>query len=77
MVKRIESEGGSTDQSRMDFLFKTALGRAVTDSEKQTLERLLLAERNDNQTDPGKREASAWLAVARVLLNTDEFITRE
>lgn len=77
MVKRIESEGGSTDQSRMDFLFKTALGRAATDSEKQTVERLLLAERNDNQTDPGKREASAWLAVARVLLNTDEFITRE
>jgi mono/diheme cytochrome c family protein len=77
LVKRIESEGGGTDRARIDFLFKTALGRAATQPETETIGRLLFAERNDLQIEAAKREKSAWLAVARVLLNTDEFITRE
>lgn len=77
LVKRVGVDGGTTDQSRIDYLFKTTLGRSPNRPEKQTVERLLLAERNDSRTDQEKRETSAWLAVARVLLNTDEFITRE
>lgn len=69
--------GGTTDPSRIDFLFKATLGRDATPTEKETLGELLRAERNDGQTKLANREKAAWLAIARVLLNTDEFITRE
>ena len=75
--KRIVAEGGKNDRSRMEFAFKTVLGRKPGDLETRTIERLLLAERNDSKPDQDGSEASAWVAVARVLLNTDEFITRE
>ncbi len=77
LSQRAEKEGGTTDLARIDFLFKATLGRKATPTENQTLVELLRAERNDSQTGLTHREKDAWLAIARVLLNTDEFITRE
>lgn len=77
LALRAEKEGGTTDPGRIDFLFKATLGRDATPTEKETLGELLRAERTDGQTKLANREKAAWLAIARVLLNTDEFITRE
>lgn len=77
LADRVEREGGSTDSARVDFLFRTAVGRGPSAAELEAVEGLVKAERNDGQIKAGDRERSAWRAAARVLLNTDEFITRE
>ncbi len=77
LASRATSEGGSDDGARIAFLFKATLGRPASSRETETLENLLKAERTDTGTKPADREKSAWLAAARALLNTDEFITRE
>jgi mono/diheme cytochrome c family protein len=73
-------------------LFATALGRRPTDAEGQQLIRVYESQRARFASDAGQRDAwlveaplrigaaeeqAAWAMVARVLLNTDEFITRE
>jgi cytochrome c553 len=67
--------------------YRLTTGRAPTATERQRLLRLHAVERDALLTNSGEAEAlgglgvtpgtAAWTAVARVLLNTDEFITRE
>ena len=51
--------------------------------ERERLARLVAAELDEYKTHPeaaqklGGPELAAWTAVSRVLMNTDEFITRE
>jgi hypothetical protein len=65
----------ATDRDRLEYAFLLCLARAPRPTELAALERLMARERNDrsspNSPDP------AWIAVARVLLNLDEFVTRE
>jgi hypothetical protein len=68
LATRVLAEGPSDDAGRMAWAFRLCLGRPPSERERQTLERLLRHER-----DP----FAAWTSVARVLLNLDEFITRE
>ena len=64
---------------RLQSMFEIVIGRTPSDSEKQSLARYL-----DNQITilkaegraPDQANAEAWTGVARVLLNTDEFINR-
>lgn len=66
--------------ARVDRLFLRALGRTPSDAERSALARYL-----DRQADLLRQEGRApaeipdqlWAGAARVLLNTDEFITRE
>jgi hypothetical protein len=60
---RFEKASGS----RIDFAFEAALGRKPSDQEKARLEQFVNAE----------PETTRWTALARVLLNTDEFIVRD
>ncbi len=60
------------DVKRIEVGFQLATGRIAQPREIQTLARLLAAER---ATSPG--DDTGWTAVARVLLNLDESITRE
>ncbi len=79
------------DIQRIDFAFIRAVSRTPTSEERRVLlrlhERLLQLYRND---DAGAKavvgetsgvvnvaEAAAWIALARTILNLDEFITRE
>ncbi len=64
---RIESEGPTSDGGKIEYAFSRALGRSPSDKEKTRLQQFAAAE----------PESTRWLAVARVLLNTDEFIVRE
>ena len=68
--KRIEKEGPPNDAGRIALAFKLCFSREPTSAEATRLLAYLDAKR---KTDP----KTAWAAVARVLVNLDEFITRE
>lgn len=67
---RIESEGPPDDAGKITFAFRVCFSRAPTTQEATRVQAYLDAKR---KTDP----KTAWAAVARVLMNLDEFITRE
>lgn len=76
--------GSEADRSRVLGLFKTCLIRPAEGFESEALLSLLDSARDAFRKQPedarklaGSPEAAAWTAVARVLLNTDEFITRD
>ncbi len=70
LADRILREGPSDDRERISYAFRLCLGRQPSEREQQTLEGLL---QKQNEAKP----LDAWISVARVLLNLDEFITRE
>ena len=79
-----------SDSERIEYLFRVCLTRRPQSKEKTRLEHLLSAQRQDFGT-PGTekiltlplpnvsddREVVVWTMVASVVLNLDEFITRE
>src|SRR5579883_1247099 len=70
LAARILREGQSDDGERIAYAFRLCLGRQPNEREHQALERLL-------QRQEEAKPLDAWTSVARVLLNLDEFITRE
>lgn len=68
--KRIESEGPSSDEGKIAFAFRVCFSREPTTAEAARVQAYLDARR---KADP----KTAWAALARVLMNLDEFITRE
>ena len=64
-------EAEAEDDGRLDDVFKRCLGRAPNPRERDRLRSLL-----DRQRARGRDEA-AWTTLARVVLNLDEFLTRE
>jgi hypothetical protein len=68
--KRIEKEGPADDAGRIAFAFRVCFAREPSPAEAARLLAYLDAKR---KADP----KTAWNAVARVLMNLDEFITRE
>ena len=74
----------STDSERITYGFKITVAREPSANERAALSNLLKQSRiyySTHETEAkalnGDAEASAWAATARVLLNLDEFITRE
>ncbi|MBN8421635.1 MAG: PSD1 domain-containing protein [Verrucomicrobia bacterium] len=61
-----------TDEDRIIHACQLCLSRPPKEREREALLRLLAAERQSNATEP-----QAWQAIARVMLNLDETITRE
>jgi hypothetical protein len=89
--KRLAEQPGDLRQ-RIRQAFRTALTREPTPAELSRLESLWHEFRAEAQREPqaaeqllgsykpagvSVSEAAAWVGVARVLLNLDEFITRE
>ncbi len=80
MGERIGREAGTDadDATRLRHGFLLALNRAPRAAESERLLRYLASQRDSGQ--PGDAAAAnkrAWASVARVLLNLDEFLTRE
>lgn len=90
--RRVLAEGPSGDEARAEYLFRTTLARTPTARERERLEQLIRSQRAAYAADAAaaaeivqgapptgasREEWAAWTAVARVLLNLDEFITRE
>jgi hypothetical protein len=80
------------DSLRLSFAFETAIGREPASSELARMRNFLNQQRERFAADPAAAEsfapnptstrsslpeAAAWTAVSRVLMNLDEFITRE
>jgi hypothetical protein len=73
MATRIIKESAAPDfRSRLNYGYRLALARLPQPAEIQTMSRYYDAERSGTAT-----ESEAWVALASVLLNLDEFITRE
>jgi len=84
-----EMPGGITQ--RLDYAFKLVVARPPTEGERQRLTDYFEQQKQLLGTDPKAAEnvqpfhphgvdpldAAAWVGVSRVLLNLDEFITRE
>ena len=91
-AKKITSEVKSTDEDRLRYAFRRALAREPDPVEMSVLTKLLddqeqvfAAGEGSAATVAGpgfpgelsSEEAAAWTAVARTILNLDEFVTRE
>jgi hypothetical protein len=85
-ARRITANSGPGDTARLDFAYRATVARKPSPKERERMLRLLSVEKDDLQTHPESAaklagssdpELAAWTALARVLLNTDEFITRE
>jgi hypothetical protein len=92
LAQRLLAEGPAQDPDRVDYAFRVCLARPPQVEERQSLLRLLAQQRAESAASvapaapveggPGDALApgtplAAWTAVARVLLNLDETITRE
>jgi hypothetical protein len=73
-LARRMKEAAADDENRLRHGFRLCLSREPKDVELDRLRRFLDQQR-DAQAPP--EEGIAWLQVARVLMNLDEFITRE
>ncbi|MCY2965180.1 MAG: hypothetical protein NT069_16360, partial [Planctomycetota bacterium] len=80
------------DSSRLGLAFRLCVAREPNAIEQQRLSTLLTEQRNEFAANPQEAELllpaktevgvptpefAAWTAVCRVLMNLDEFITRE
>ena len=91
--KRSQIPLAAETEGRLRYAFELCTAREPDAAEKQTLSRFLAGQLDDFQTDPKLAAAvlrdgaqydkeqlpqlAAWTATARVLMNLDEFITRE
>jgi hypothetical protein len=70
----------ATDRDRIRHAFLLCLARPPAERELETMERVLVQERADRRSQgahPDHEVPAEWVTVARVLLNLDEFVTRE
>jgi hypothetical protein len=91
LAARILSEAPPSLDARLDFAFRAALGRPPSPSEKQKLSKHYSIQQEILEKNPddavalfpldwhgvSRVEAATWVGVSRVLLNLDEFVTRE
>jgi hypothetical protein len=84
LAQRVLREPCADDRARMAWAFRICLARPPQEKETNVLLGLLQDARDYYSTheDDAKRasddaESAAWTTTARILLNTDEFITRD
>jgi hypothetical protein len=74
---RVLRDVGESDADRLEYAFRLCLTRRPGPDEAERLRELVVAELRQLDGEPKAVQAEAWTAVARVLLNLDETITRE
>ena len=75
---RIETEAAGGFRERLDRAYRLCLARAPSAAERERLARYYDQQDGIFRRERGGAEgAPAWVGVARVLLNLDEFITLE
>jgi hypothetical protein len=73
MGRRVLAEGGATEAEKIRYAFRLCVARTPTEKEAAVLAELLKKELAREKATP----EAAWAAVARVLLNLDETISKE
>ena len=71
LASRVLREAPASDAARIEHAFRLCLSRPPEERELERLKEFLGKQRGFFD------EARAWTALARVILNVDEFITRE
>jgi len=85
LAARIDREVAGDDTAKLRHAFRVCLSREPSPREEARLQAFLSRQQSDLQARPAEAKAvspaapdrAAWVMVARVLLNLDEFITRE
>lgn len=85
LARRLCTEGPTDDTGRLEFAFRVVLGRRPLEGERSRLTRYLEQARgtrnggfgDGSPSEPACDEEEVWTGVARILLNLDEFMTRE
>jgi hypothetical protein len=78
LAERVLREAPPQDTERLRLAFRLCLARSPASAELERLARLLDQERSEIVAgNAAERDQLAYTAVARVLMNLDEFITRE
>lgn len=79
LAARLLREAPSNDGARIDLAFRLCLSRQPTAGERSRLQALLGEERGEGEAVANRSavELSVWTTLSRVVLNLDEFITRE
>jgi hypothetical protein len=82
--ENVPAQGDGRDALKLGKVFESCLLRAPSSAETAPLLGLLKSARENFSSQPeeakklgGSPEIAAWTTVVRVLLNTDEFITRD
>lgn len=91
MARKLVNEKFSDEEGRLRSAFLTTMGRPVSETETEILLQLLNESRDWYKANPksaieligdsktknvSPEQLAAWIATARIILNTDEFITR-
>ncbi len=93
LAQRVLKEAPSDDNARLDYAFRLCLARKPSERELQRLNGFLAGQKSDfagsiaearkltdakvDEPEAAVVERAAWIMTARVLMNLDEFITRE
>jgi hypothetical protein len=80
LAARVAKEGGSTEAAKLEYAFLLAMSRLPDTHEQKVLAQALARYRAVLDKEGKLRDEEqqqAWLGVARTLLNSDEFLTRE
>ena len=91
LATKIQAHGSSDVDKSIDFAFQSCLSRRPSDTERQRLRQLFELQHASFEQDIEAARAfsgaakhvddvtvrATWTAIARVLMNLDEFITRE
>lgn len=80
LARRVLREALPEDSERLNLAFQLCLGRLPTSEEHAQLMELLAVPRTSRATTGSTVETldqTAWTQICRVLLNLDEFVTRE
>ena len=92
LATRVLRDAPDNNSARVAHAFRVCFGRQPRPTEQARLEQFLATQLDDFLTYPEKArqvlaqdvpedadvpQLAAWLAVSRVLLNLDEFVTRE
>ena len=79
LARRVLKEASADETARIDHAFRLCFSRTPTSSEQDRLRRFVDAERQRlaRSTPAGQLDQAVWSAAARVLINLDEFVTRE
>ncbi len=75
LANRVETEASGDFKTRLRFAYSLCLNRAPSEKEVARLASYFDTQASLRQKDPAAIEP--WVGVSRILLNLDEFITRE
>ena len=75
LANRVETEASGDFKTRLRFAYSLCLNRAPSEKEVARLASYYDTQASLRQKDPAAIEP--WVGVSRILLNLDEFITRE